>query len=852
MTISYASEVPNGSSFGCFWRILRKWRGSVYKLIWRELLVYLFLYYLINLTYRYVLNEEQQRIFEKVRYYFGNSSESIPMSFVLGFYVSLVVKRWWDQYKLLPWPDNLALFISAAIPGNDERGRLMRRNIVRYAVLAYVITLQRISLRVKRRFPTLQHIVDVGLMMESEKKIFEMMNKKAAMSKYWMPLVWATNIINRARKEALITSDHVVQTLLVELSDIRKRLGALIGYDTVCVPLVYTQVVTLSLYAYFFSALLGRQFVVHSVGAGKYEEPDMYFPVFTTLQFCFYVGWLKVAEVLINPFGEDDDDIELNWLIDRHIKASYMIVDEMHEEHPELLKDQYWDEVVPKDLPYTVASEQYRREEPKGSAEHYKIKESDALYANVMLGSQMHSVNQHRKVHQDDVYADYESVDTPLVERRKNWLQRQINRMGSVRSSSTTYSSNGGFFTRNRHNSVYSSPENGVLPQIHSNSNNKPSFYDRMVGRKSMRSQRMSRQGTMTKLNSVPVSLKNRPRIPTPDVTKEVVDREQRLALSANNTANIGAGVVGVIPANGTYSSDVPTVVHVVLSPIAETENNQASGKGGTAALAQAVLSPTLTSAGIVTPVTLTPVTMSQLTQLGIVTTASSPMPRINNVQTLSNNSLDDRTTLTEVINSEDEGSTTGSSINSQSTATTVEQQNDKDDELDEENDRSTPMIGERQSPSGGSHGSTPTSDSYNERSAILMSPDKLSGYIVNPVSEIQQKQSNLDARGRRSTSLPCPPASMLRDDRSNSLPHSPAIPAVNKHVNPVIGGLNSLNLDGRQRTGSVGRDLTRSRIHEPHRRISTPASTNSNILAANSNVTRQNLPDENRGEVYV
>lgn len=79
-------------------------------------------------------------------------------------------------------------------------------------------------------------------MLESERKIFELMDAKTPMSKYWMPLVWATNIINRARKESLITSDHIVQTLLTELSDIRKRLGGLIGYDTVCVPLVYTQV----------------------------------------------------------------------------------------------------------------------------------------------------------------------------------------------------------------------------------------------------------------------------------------------------------------------------------------------------------------------------------------------------------------------------------------------------------------------------------------------------------------------------------------------------------------------------------------------------------------------------------
>lgn len=120
---------------------------------------------------------------------------------------------------------------------------MMRRNIMRYSVLAYVITLMRISLRVKRRFPSMQHLVDAGIMLESEKKIFEIMDQKSTISKYWMPLVWATNIINRARKQNKIVSDHVVQTLLVELSDIRRRLGGLISYDTVNVPLVYTQVI---------------------------------------------------------------------------------------------------------------------------------------------------------------------------------------------------------------------------------------------------------------------------------------------------------------------------------------------------------------------------------------------------------------------------------------------------------------------------------------------------------------------------------------------------------------------------------------------------------------------------------
>ena len=49
------------------------------------------------------------------------------------------------------------------------------------------------------------------------------------------------------------------------------------------------------------------------------EEIDLYYPIFMTVRFLFIFGWLRVAETLYNPFGEDDEDFELNELLNRDI-----------------------------------------------------------------------------------------------------------------------------------------------------------------------------------------------------------------------------------------------------------------------------------------------------------------------------------------------------------------------------------------------------------------------------------------------------------------------------------------------------------------------------------------------------
>lgn len=119
---------------------------------------------------------------------------------------------------------------------------------------------------------------------------------------------------------------------------------------------------------------MGQQWIEDKGKENGYSNRvDLYFPIFTMLQFFFYMGWLKVAEQLINPFGEDDDDFEVNWMIDRNLQVSYLIVDEMHHDHPELLKDQYWDSVLTTELPYTIASMNNREQPPAPSTANIAV-----------------------------------------------------------------------------------------------------------------------------------------------------------------------------------------------------------------------------------------------------------------------------------------------------------------------------------------------------------------------------------------------------------------------------------------------------------------------------------------------
>ncbi|XP_046985391.1 bestrophin-2-like isoform X6 [Schistocerca americana] len=371
MTVSYQYEVASSTSGG-FTRLLFMWRGSLYKLIYRELLLFVVSFGLLSALYRNAFTKDQRTVFEKMVIYCDTFINLIPLSFVLGFYVAYVAGRWWQQYMAIPWPDKIMHSIALYVNGNDEQGRMVRRTLMRYLNLTLILVLRSISSAVKRRFPTLEHVVESGFMTPVELEMYQSV-PSVEFNTYWIPCTWFISLLKETRRTGRINDAQGLKIIMEEFNDFRSKCGLLWSYDWVSIPLVYTQVVTIATYSFFLAALVGRQYV------GDAKKPlqmeiDIYIPVFTILQFFFFMGLLKVAEQLINPFGDDDEDFELNWLIDRHTKVSYLGVDTLMAKSPPLVKDMYFDQ-VDLILPYTEASVAYKKKTYRGSVHNMQVPE---------------------------------------------------------------------------------------------------------------------------------------------------------------------------------------------------------------------------------------------------------------------------------------------------------------------------------------------------------------------------------------------------------------------------------------------------------------------------------------------
>ncbi|EPB78135.1 hypothetical protein ANCCEY_02775 [Ancylostoma ceylanicum] len=109
-----------------------------------------------------------------------------------------------------------------------------------------------------------------GFLHENEKEDLDKINIQPVYKLYWAPVNWALTLCFRAHKDGHLNAPASLNNCLNEIKIFRTNLALLCNFDWVPIPIAYPQ----------------------------------------------------VAEALLNPLGEDDDDFECNFLIDKNIAVS--------------------------------------------------------------------------------------------------------------------------------------------------------------------------------------------------------------------------------------------------------------------------------------------------------------------------------------------------------------------------------------------------------------------------------------------------------------------------------------------------------------------------------------------------
>ncbi|GMT00886.1 hypothetical protein PENTCL1PPCAC_23060, partial [Pristionchus entomophagus] len=342
MTVGYM-KIAATAKLGTFLRLLLRWRGSVWKGVWRELAAWLFFYNWISIVYRFYMRDTEygdrfEELVKKTDQLMSHARTALI--FVLGFYVSHIANRWWNVFMEIPWPDTIALSIAAFLHsrhGMEKEDRTTRVNIMRYIVVAYVLVFRDVCERIRMRFPTLQHLKP-GLITEEELKMLKMQDADDEFSiKAWLPIEWSLNLLKKCQGRRQISDVHFVY-LTKEILKFRDRLQNIKSFDWINVPLVYSQVVSLSTSVYFIMCLIARQYISLPKEQDIRWRVDYILPYFTMGEFICLVGWLKCAQVMINPFGQDDDDFEVDTLIERNLAVSMSMVDDLYDRAPPLAR----------------------------------------------------------------------------------------------------------------------------------------------------------------------------------------------------------------------------------------------------------------------------------------------------------------------------------------------------------------------------------------------------------------------------------------------------------------------------------------------------------------------------------
>ena len=320
-------------------------KAGILGRLWYVVAVYLLLYYIINIVFIQVLqtcdkedvpsqngtigmilhSQSMQSIIKEM--HTAEKGFTTLLTFFLGFYVSFIIVRWWQQVSQVPTIDEIGQTLHGLVGvdsddrSNEEIVKLQQKfkeTIVRYCLLSWTMCLSGFSLPLKMKFLTEREYLNSGLL-----KYEEYLRLNAAATdgtidgwtdKWAIPLNWAafklneaSNIdINNGNDKSLLIVPAEHKDVVQKIHNFQAKLVMLTKFFEFRMPQIQTQVITIAVWLFLVIGVVA--------GQGTFNKCDQYnmvialminFPFFQLFKYILIFGWLKTANYCQLPFGSD-------------------------------------------------------------------------------------------------------------------------------------------------------------------------------------------------------------------------------------------------------------------------------------------------------------------------------------------------------------------------------------------------------------------------------------------------------------------------------------------------------------------------------------------------------------------
>jgi len=272
----------------------------------------------------------------------NESTATKYLTFILGFYVGQMIKRWWDQVKSLPQielvTNCLAGFIQLEFKEEHSNGqkvedatarvaaRDLKKKIVRYCLLSWTMCLSSFSKPLQKKFNESDAYIKKGLLNKNELNALQG-DKSVWKDQWWIPISWAICLVNATNKDKSQGCKVKEQKEMIStLNKFHTKLHDLYLFQTNPLPLIYGQAINVAIVSWVGLGIFGSQYLGTHHGS-LFFLIFRTIPLFQLVKIIIIYTWLRVANIVRNPFGMDNFyDINLVDTLDHNIwKASLSI-----------------------------------------------------------------------------------------------------------------------------------------------------------------------------------------------------------------------------------------------------------------------------------------------------------------------------------------------------------------------------------------------------------------------------------------------------------------------------------------------------------------------------------------------